>query len=200
VSRGTRSSRYAVSGGRSDDAAHGRSRRPRADRCEKVANRVLGAAETVAWRVQCGRLARLIAVVLPAAVLVGLLLVLCLPGRAAGRARTAFKLAPSSLWALDHVCLSMQSLLREWPELAEVRVDLTSLSTLDEASIASVKRAIETTVAAGVRLRFDGCDGHMAGFLLLRGVRGEHLGPLRGARVERWKHFIDVADGEKIAE
>ena len=141
----------------------------------------------MAWRVHRGRLARVIGVVLPAAMLVGLLLVLFLPERAPRRARTAFKLGTSSLWALDHVCLSMQSLLREWPELAEVRVDLTALRTLDEASVASVKRAIATTVAAGVRLRFDGCDAHMARFLMVHGVGDEHLGPRRGVLVSALK-------------
>jgi hypothetical protein len=75
----------------------------------------------------------------------------------------------------------MSSVLREWPELREIRVDMRGLLVLDEASIASMKRAVQTTRACGVRLFFDGYDGPMAAFLLGRGVGAEHLGAPRQA-------------------
>lgn len=75
----------------------------------------------------------------------------------------------------------MGRVLREWPELKEVRVEVTALAVLDEASVASLTRAIETTSAAGVQFRIDGCDARMARFLVSRGIGVEHLGVLRQA-------------------
>ena len=98
--------------------------------------------------------------------------------------RTELELVASSLWTLDHLCIALASILRDWPELREVRIDLSGLSTLDEASVASLSRAIDTTTAASVALWFDGCDARMASFLLARGVEVRRLGSLRGASSE----------------
>jgi hypothetical protein len=77
----------------------------------------------------------------------------------------------------------MGVVLREWPELRGIRVDLTALSELDEASVASVRRAIETTTAAGVKLWFDGCDARLASLFIANGVDVKHL----GSRREAWR-------------
>jgi len=78
----------------------------------------------------------------------------------------------------------MTRVLREWPDLKEVRFDVRALAVLDEASLASLERAIETTSAAGIQLRVDGYDARMARFLVGRGISVQHLGAPRGAYVE----------------
>ena len=98
--------------------------------------------------------------------------------------RTKLKLVASSLWTLDQLCLALAAVLRDWPELREIRVDVSGLQTLDETSVASVTRAIDTTTAAGAELWFDGCDSRMASFLLARGVEVRRLGSLRAASSE----------------
>jgi len=77
----------------------------------------------------------------------------------------------------------MARVLREWPDLKEVRFDVSALTVLDEASLASLKRAIETTSAAGIQLRVDGYDVRMARFLMGRGIGAQHLGAPRRAYV-----------------
>jgi hypothetical protein len=73
----------------------------------------------------------------------------------------------------------MSSVLREWPELREIRVEMRGLLVLDEASIASMKHALQTTRASQVRLVFDGYDARMAASLLRGGVSAAHLGAPR---------------------
>jgi len=133
------------------------------------------------WHGRCFALVirPLVGAVLPAVVFVGLLLGLLLSRRVAPLARTELKLVASSLWTLDHLCLAMSSVLREWPELREIRVDLQGLRVLDEASVASMKRAIQTTRASGVRLYLDGYDAPMEAFLRAGGVAAEHFGAPR---------------------
>jgi hypothetical protein len=114
-------------------------------------------------------------------VFVGLLLALLLPRRLEPRARTELKLIASSLWTLDHLCLAMSSVLREWPELREIRVDMRDLLVLDEGSIASMKHAVQTARACQVRLLFDGYDARMAASLLGGGFDAAHLGAPRPA-------------------
>jgi hypothetical protein len=121
----------------------------------------------------------LVRAVLPAFVFVGLLLTLLLPRRAEPRARTELKLIASNLWTLDHLCLAMSSVLREWPELQEIRVDMRDLLVVDEASISSMKHALQTTRASQVRLLFDGYDARMAASLLGGGIAAAHLGAPR---------------------
>lgn len=84
---------------------------------------------------------------------------------------------------LDHLCIAVGRVLREWPALKEVRFDVSALAVLDEASLASLQRAINTTSAAGIRLRVDGYDTRMAHFLLAGGISAEHLGATRDAYV-----------------
>lgn len=127
----------------------------------------------------------LVSAVLPAVVFVGLLLALLLPRRGGPPARTELKLVASSLWTLDHLCLAMGSVLREWPELREIRVDMRDLLVLDEASIASMKHAVQTTRARHVRLLFDGYDARMAASLLGGGLGTAHLGAPRQAPLTR---------------
>jgi hypothetical protein len=47
-------------------------------------------------------------------------------------------LVASDLWSLDRPCSAMPSVIREWPELKEIRVELGAMTELDEASAASV--------------------------------------------------------------
>lgn len=77
----------------------------------------------------------------------------------------------------------MARVLREWPDLKEVRFDVSALAVLDEASLASLERAIETTFAAGIQLRVDGYDVPMARFLMGRGISAQHLGAPRATYV-----------------
>jgi hypothetical protein len=84
---------------------------------------------------------------------------------------------------LDHLCVAVGPVLREWPELKEVRFDVSALAVLDEASLASLQRAIKTTAAAGIRLRVDGYDTRMAHFLVAGGISARHLGAARDAYV-----------------
>ena len=95
--------------------------------------------------------------------------------------RTQLLFAASSLWMVDHFCVSLGAVLREWPELKEVRVSVASLAALDDASIASLKRAIETGSSARVQFRLDGYDVAMARLLIARGISAEHLGAPRSA-------------------
>jgi hypothetical protein len=75
----------------------------------------------------------------------------------------------------------MPSVVREWPELRVIRVDLGALSGLDDTSVASIRYAIRTTASAGMVLCFDGCDGPTAALLLSGGIGPEHLGTPRDA-------------------
>ena len=121
---------------------------------------------------------------LPAAMLVGLLIALLFSWRGRGSPRTSITLVASSLWSLDQLCSAMPSVIREWPELKAIRVELSALSLLDEASAASVTCAIGSAASAGVEIWFDGCDSRMAAFLLARGVEMRRLGSLRDAHIE----------------
>lgn len=120
-------------------------------------------------------------VVVPAAMLVALLIALLFPRRGRRTPRTSIRLVASSLWSLDHLCAAMPAVIREWPELREIRVELGALSELDEASAASVTGAITTAASAEVAIWLDGCDARMAAFLLARGVEMQHFGSLRDA-------------------
>jgi hypothetical protein len=93
-------------------------------------------------------------------------------------------LVASSLWSLDHLCSAMPSVIREWPELREIRVAMGAMTLLDEASAASVISAIRIAARAGVEIRLDGCDARMAEFLLARGVDTQHLGTRREATAD----------------
>jgi hypothetical protein len=95
--------------------------------------------------------------------------------------RTRLLGTASSLWMLDHFCVSLSAVLREWPELKEVRLSIESLATLDEASIASLKGAITTASKARVRFRVDGYDIGMARLVMAGGIAVEHLGAPRAA-------------------
>ena len=93
--------------------------------------------------------------------------------------RTRLLVTTSSVWILDHFCASLSALLREWPELKEVRVSIESLVMLDDASIASLKGAITTASKARVRFRVDGYDVGMARLAMTGGIDAEHLGAPR---------------------
>lgn len=111
--------------------------------------------------------------------LAALLLALFLPGPRQRPRRPILKLVASSLWTLEHLCTAMASVMREWPELEEIRIDLGALSMLDEACVAPLSCATQAAATAGVELWLDGCDARMAAFLRARGVR-LRLGSLRG--------------------
>ena len=95
--------------------------------------------------------------------------------------RTQLLLAASSLWMVDHFCISLRLVMREWPELKEVRLSVASLAALDAASIASLKGAIETSSSAKVRFRIDGYDVTMVRLLIASGISAEHFGSPRSA-------------------
>lgn len=82
----------------------------------------------------------------------------------------------SSPWMLDHFCVSLGLVLREWPELREVRLDVEALAAFDDASIASLKAAIATAGSARVRFRIDGYSVNMACLALLQGIDARHFG------------------------
>jgi len=94
-------------------------------------------------------------------------------------ALTELQLVASSLWMVDHFCISLRTVMREWPELEEVRLSVASLSALDLASIASLKGAIKTSSRVGVQFRLDGYDLAMVRLLIANGISAEHLGSPR---------------------
>jgi hypothetical protein len=121
-------------------------------------------------------------IVLPAVALMGFFLVVFLPRRSrTRRSHTGPTFVASNLWTFDYLCVAMTRVLREWPDLKEVRFDISALAVLDEASLASLERVIETTSAAGIQLRVDGYDARMARFLVGRGISLQHLGAPRSA-------------------
>lgn len=93
--------------------------------------------------------------------------------------RTQLRVAASSLWMLDHICVSLGGLLREWPELREIRLSVAHLTTLDTASVASLKGAISTAARARVRFRLDDYDPSIARQVMASGIDAEHLGAPR---------------------
>jgi len=93
--------------------------------------------------------------------------------------RTELQLVASSLWMVDHFCISLRTVVSEWPELEEVRLSVASLSALDVASIASLKGAIKTSSSARIRFRLDGYDVAMVRLLIASGISAEHLGSPR---------------------
>ncbi|HXK18934.1 MAG TPA: hypothetical protein VNG33_14080 [Polyangiaceae bacterium] len=95
--------------------------------------------------------------------------------------RAQMRVAASSLWMLDHFCISLGTVMREWPELEEVRLNLEALNTLDNASIASLKGALEATAKARVRFRLDGYTAGMARLAIASGIDSKHLGSPRPA-------------------
>jgi hypothetical protein len=103
---------------------------------------------------------------------------------------TELQVAATSLWMLDHFCISLGAVLREWPELREIRLSLAQLTQLDEASIASLKRAIQTAHQARVRFCVDGYDASMARQALRGGIDAEHLGVPRALAptFSQWIH------------
>ena len=118
---------------------------------------------------------------------VAVVLLALLPGawlllrRARRRPRTHLQVAASSLWTLDHICISLGVVLREWPELREIRLSVAQLSKLDDASIASLQSAIQTAARARVRFRLEGYDVSMARLALASGIDAQHLGAPRAA-------------------
>src|SRR5207244_2379302 len=90
--------------------------------------------------------------------------------------RTKLNATASTLWMLDHFCVSLRSVLREWPELQEVRLNVEALTSFDDATIASLKGAIATATDARVRLQLDGYDVAMAHRARLHGIDAKYFG------------------------
>jgi len=82
---------------------------------------------------------------------------------------------------LDHFCVSLGTLVREWPELREVRVGLEALDALDDASIASLMGAIQVASSAQVAFCVDGYSVGMARLAMAGGIDAKHLGTPRPA-------------------
>ena len=68
------------------------------------------------------------------------------------------RVVPSSPWAISQLALSLPTLISQWPELREVRIDLRLVGPLDEASVASLKDMVMKASGAGVRIGVDGCS------------------------------------------
>jgi hypothetical protein len=94
--------------------------------------------------------------------------------------RTKLNAAPSTPWMLDHFCVSLRSVLREWPELQEIRLNVEAFTSFDDATIASLKGAIATATDARVRLQLDGYDVAMARRARLQGIDAKYFGHARG--------------------
>jgi hypothetical protein len=104
--------------------------------------------------------------------------------------RTRLRLVASNLGMLDHLCISMGGLLREWPELEQVCLSVDALSTLDDASIECMKAAIHVATRARVDFRLDGYNVGMARLAIARGVEARYLGMPRppSARAQELLH------------
>jgi hypothetical protein len=122
--------------------------------------------------------------VIPAILLIGCLLFAFVSRSQSRRAQTRLTFVASNLWMLDHLCLAVGRVVHEWPELEEARFEIGALAVLDEASLASLARAIDTATAAGIRLRVDGYDARMSSLMLSRGMKAEHLGAPRNSEPE----------------
>ena len=81
------------------------------------------------------------------------------------------RVVPSSVWAIGQLVVSLPDLIRQWPELLELRVDLRLVSVLDEPGIASLRDVVTVASNAGLRLGLDGCSAAVARALLAHGVR-----------------------------
>lgn len=97
----------------------------------------------------------------------GRLRALPLPARRHARLRVV----PSSVWAIAQLVASLPDLIRQWPELLELRIDLRLVSMLDESGIAALKEAVEVASNAGIRIGLDGCSAAVARALSTHGVR-----------------------------
>lgn len=100
-------------------------------------------------------------------------------GRSRMPTRTRLDLTVPTLWVLDHICVSLGGLLREWPELCEVRLSVAPLATIDAASMDLLKGAIRIASTARVRFRLDDYNVSMARLAIANGIGREHLGRQR---------------------
>jgi hypothetical protein len=98
---------------------------------------------------------------------------------AACLATARLRVVPTGLAALVQLDRSLNGLIRRWPELQEVRIDLTALDALGDEAIAALKRAIATISDSGVRVMLEGYSLRMLQALVSHGVSAEHLGNLR---------------------
>src|SRR5689334_19651640 len=80
------------------------------------------------------------------------------------------RLLPSSLAALQNLERSLSILLGKWPELTEIRIDLSTMDSLDDAAIAALKRAIRTLSARSIRVALDDFTLPMVQVLVIHGV------------------------------
>ena len=102
--------------------------------------------------------------------------------------RKVLSAVASSPWMLDHLCVSLGLVLREWPELREVRLDVEALPAFDDASIASLKGAIATAGSARIRFLIDGYSVNMVCLALLQGIDARYFGRPRGSSASPTLH------------
>jgi anti-anti-sigma regulatory factor len=97
-----------------------------------------------------------------------------------GRAVEArLRVVPTSLTALHELDRSLSILLGKWPELAEIRIDLSTMDSLDDSAIAALEGAIRTLSARGIQVGLDGFTPSMVQVLLSHGISTEHIGVAR---------------------
>ena len=75
------------------------------------------------------------------------------------------------VWALDHICTSMGTLLRASPGIRSARIHLADVPAIDRSALASLQYAVLRLTAAGVAVRFEGCSPPVA-----RMLAGQHAG------------------------
>jgi hypothetical protein len=80
------------------------------------------------------------------------------------------RVVPSSPWAISQLALSLPTLIEQWPELREVRIDLRLVGALDETSVASLKDMVTKASVAGIRFGVDGCSPVNTASLLALGM------------------------------
>lgn len=86
------------------------------------------------------------------------------------------RLVPSSLWALWQLRASVPALIRQWPALVEVRINLGLIDTLDERGAVNLTEVITMASAARVSVALDGCSNAVSQLLLDNGVDASCIG------------------------
>jgi hypothetical protein len=79
--------------------------------------------------------------------------------------RTHLALVPHDLWIFDKYCRALDEMLRAWPELEEVTINLGAVNALDDAAMTSLRWAITVATTAGVDLRLEGYNSATAHYL-----------------------------------
>ena len=86
------------------------------------------------------------------------------------------RLVPSSLWAVRQLRASVPALIRQWPGLVEVRINLSLIDNLDQPSALNLKEVVAIASRATISIALDGCSAAAEQLLLSNGVDASCIG------------------------